>query len=267
MGGHLNYVLDEITRLNYLMVSQNSVKHPAASWRVFLSGIGYCDQLCAVAAIVLAEKFSSSQTVDIIDPSTAESHTIGRVWSSDYNDWLYFDCFLDEEVIVFRKVQSEPPQILARRKTPWTTPPPTVSPDHRAMLGRFYNQAERGVILNEYTASFGRYLGRRVRIGIRKRTLIPAWSKRVSMSGSIRRDQAMHGQGSSDVGLRDYLEARLEHILGSPSRAALLYAKVGRIDVPGSAFPIAQLVKASNLFSQELISIAGNHQTQGSVLK
>ncbi len=135
------------------------------------------------------------------------------------------------------------------------------------MLGRFYNLAERGVILNEYPASFGRYLGRRIWIGIWNRTLIPTVSNRVSMPGSIRREQAMHGQGSSDVSLRDYLEARLEHILGSPSRAALLYAKVGRIDVPGSVFPLAQLVKASNLFSQELISVAEDHQSQRSVLK
>ncbi|HEX8173347.1 MAG TPA: hypothetical protein VF824_22625 [Thermoanaerobaculia bacterium] len=61
---------------------------------VLLFGRGFCDQINSGVAMVAARRFGRVELFAMYDPKTHESpHTVGRVWSRERNEWLYFDAF------------------------------------------------------------------------------------------------------------------------------------------------------------------------------
>jgi hypothetical protein len=74
--------------------------HAPQTWPILVSGAGYCDQINAAVATLAAHRFPRAEVFAMWDPVKKTSpHTIGRVWSPQKNDWLYYDAFFAEPVV------------------------------------------------------------------------------------------------------------------------------------------------------------------------
>lgn len=136
------------------IVNQNQFRHRPKSWPPLVSGAGYCDQINGAAAMLAARRFEKAELYALYDPTTRRSpHTVGRVWSTERNDWLYFDAFFDRAVI-FTKRAGAAPQFLA-----FAEPAPNrargAAPPQLYMLD--------GSLLADFPATFGGYLLSRLR--------------------------------------------------------------------------------------------------------
>jgi hypothetical protein len=125
------------------VLNQVQVSHDAKLWSALISGFGYCDQINAEVARVAAHYFPKAHIYALHDPVRRNSpHTIGRVWSDAYQDWLYFDAFYDVPVI-FRRSGDGEVQFLVKDGT--------VLPSRSRPLFEIYRLG--GWTLNSYGAS------------------------------------------------------------------------------------------------------------------
>lgn len=99
---------DDVARIDYALrraqlriLTPAQVPHdPPYDFPVLVSGFGYCDQINAAVAQVLSHLFRHAQLYTLYDPETHTSpHTVGRVWSDQRNEWLYFDAFPDRPIV------------------------------------------------------------------------------------------------------------------------------------------------------------------------
>lgn len=150
---------DDVARIDYVirraqlrMLNHLEVPHNAQEWPVLIAGVGYCDQINAAVCEVLSHSFKHAQLFATYDPKRKISpHTIGRVWSSQRNEWLYFDAFPDRPV-VFRRTANGGVEYLNHPSVHYTgRQPPPESAYHLD-----------GWVLNEYTRSFPRYVVRKL---------------------------------------------------------------------------------------------------------
>ena len=78
------------------VLNQNQFDHIPRKWPALVAGAGYCDQINGAVATIAVRHFEKAQLYGLYEPDTMNSpHTIGRVWSSKRNDWIYFDAFYD----------------------------------------------------------------------------------------------------------------------------------------------------------------------------
>jgi hypothetical protein len=72
-------------------------------------GVGYCDQVNAAVATIGARHFDRTELYAFVDPVTNISpHTIGRVWSEQRREWLYFDAFFADAVLFTKDAAGRP---------------------------------------------------------------------------------------------------------------------------------------------------------------
>lgn len=207
-------VVAVVSPLKSLLLNQTGVPHSPSSWPIMISGLGWCDQLNGVAAKLLAGYFPVTQIYALYDPVMRVSpHTVGRVWSKQYADWLYFDIFY-EEVVCFRKGARGHAEILARAHPIVLEQAP--ESDEAARL-RIYGLFEGGWVINEYRKTFAGYLLTKLRRAIGPRPQLP---QLLVISDQFR------GLPPPRFGpaTRPYLQARLDHILGRPELALRTYA-------------------------------------------
>ncbi len=210
-------LLTVLFKVKPLILNVAEVPHEPSSWPTLLSGVGYCDQLNGVAARVLAGFFPVSQIFALYDPVKHLSpHTIGRVWSTQERDWLYYDIYFDD-VRIFRLDDKGGVRFVAAgRPVPLReTPPPAAG---------LYEMAREGWVLNEYRPTFLSYLllKAEVAVGMISR---PAQPPLVEPTEE-RPSQPMVSLGSAS---RDYLDARLTHLLDGEERALRAYTRLVRV--------------------------------------
>lgn len=268
--GDLRRLLAVLVPLKEAFLNPHEVPHHPSDWPVLLSGLGYCDQVNGAAALVLAKLFPASQTYNIWDPER-RGHTIGRVWSDEYSDWLYYDLFYDE-VVVFRR-SADGIRLLARKR------PESVPGARDGMRGdaylHFLGYVGGGAPMNEFRSTAGAYIASKVAAAVSQRTLRSVAPSRVGAAPTIGPAAPLVPQGASPfapllpapgepaaAGAADpaavrrtreaYLEARLEHLSGSRERAASLYREAAAAGLR-SADPDARVLgEAASLFLARL---------------
>jgi hypothetical protein len=261
-GGDLRQLLAVLVPLKEAFLNPHEVPHHPSDWPVLLSGLGYCDQVNGAAAMVLAESFPVSQTYNVWDPRR-QGHTIGRVWSDEYGDWLYYDLFYDE-VVVFRHSERAGLRLLARER------PQRIPTAHEGMRGeaylRFLGYVGSGAPMNEFHATAGGYIASKVVTALKQRTLRSIAPSRVGGAATIGPAApllpASGAAPTPPAGAADpvgagrtrelYLRARLEHLAGSRGRAAALYREAAGAGLRSSDPDARVLGEAALLFLARL---------------
>jgi hypothetical protein len=131
----------------------DQIRHSTAVWPALLSGVGYCDQLNAIVCRMAAHHFSKSELIALYLPDGQMSpHTVGRVWSKQRNDWLYFDAFYKTPVI-FTRAPNGTPHFLSANAGGAMPTRESVSPTIYGL---------QGWKLSDFRSTFGMYLFDRV---------------------------------------------------------------------------------------------------------
>jgi hypothetical protein len=164
VGDDADRIAGQLVALRRVMLNQSELPHRPGQWSPILSGVGYCDQMNAVAANVLGGEFEHAEIVGLANPVTKDEHTIGRVWSDRRAEWLYFDLWGD--VAVFRLRGDGTPEMLASYQCPTTVDSAT-----RATVAGEYAFAAKGVPFNEYPETLGGFLIGRAKRALSRRTL------------------------------------------------------------------------------------------------
>lgn len=129
------------------------IRHDTVAWPALISGVGYCDQINAVVCRMAAHHFPNAELVALYQPDGRLSpHTIGRVWSRERNEWLYFDAFYARPVIFTRDAKGTP-HFLTVNAGP-------VMNSRVAMSPAIYSL--QGWPLSEFASTFGTYLWARL---------------------------------------------------------------------------------------------------------
>ena len=164
------HLKDDVARIDFALkrvqlrtLTPEQVPHAPHHWPVLVAGFGFCDQVNAGVAQVLAHSFRSAQIYALYDPKAKTSpHTVGRVWSDQWHDWLYFDAFTDPPM-VYRHLLGGGIEILNHAQA-----------NHR---GRRQPPLEAyaldGWTLNEYSSSFGLYVSKKIASSILGRETVP----------------------------------------------------------------------------------------------
>lgn len=113
-----------------------------------LSGVGVCDQINGSVCVLAARRFPRVQLFGLYDDGLQMSpHTIGRAWSEQRRQWLYFDATGQEAVIFTRAADGSPHYLSAGFGPPI---------ESRIAIPRaFYSYP--GWVMNEYHESFAEH--------------------------------------------------------------------------------------------------------------
>lgn len=222
-GNDVERLVAQLRPLHAALLNQREVAHAPANWSTFLTGLGYCDQVNGVAANVLANEFDHSQLIAISDtlPEIA-GHVIGRVWSKDRGDWLYYDVW--NGLMVFAAHGGSPIAILAREPPS----PDVMAPSEQLAIQRFYDLTALGWVMNEYPQSYGAYLFSKVRRDVRQRRVQSLAPTRSAGGGAVAPHKPLEDARSGDdrsfrVG---YVEARLQQLLGDGAVARAAFSRL-----------------------------------------
>jgi hypothetical protein len=128
------------------------IRHDTTRWPALLSGVGYCDQLNAIVCRIAAHHFPKAQLVGLYAQNRRTPHTIGRVWSKQHKDWVYFDAFYAKPVMFTRDAAGMP------RFLP--TPGAKVMPSREVISLSIYRLP--GWALSEFPSTFGMYIVDRI---------------------------------------------------------------------------------------------------------
>lgn len=137
--------------------------HIPRAWPVMISGTGYCDQINGSVALIAARRFPRAQLYAVYDaPRKTTPHTVGRVWSDQRHEWLYFDAFYAVPLVYTRDADG----------TPHFLTPLPVAPvvSRRPPVMSIYSLP--GWVIADYKPTFGSYLWNRamLRVGRDQKT-------------------------------------------------------------------------------------------------
>jgi hypothetical protein len=214
--------------LRRTMLSQVDVAHTPASWPTIVSGMGWCDQLNGMAANVLSRDFEHAQLVGLINTQNGVGHTIGRVWSNQRREWLYFDVW--GAVVVFHLNDRHEPDVLKR----WDSFPGSIPPDLAATTDSMYAFTAQGSVFNEYAPSFGGYLLAKVSSALHRRSLSAVEPSSVTGATLVLPDRPSSPYAGPDdtsmpeEGRRLYIAARMDHLFGETAKARREYLAAAR---------------------------------------
>ncbi|QAY77890.1 hypothetical protein [Sphingosinicella sp. BN140058] len=219
-----------LAALKLILVSQTELPHRPIDAPAALTGIGYCDQVNGLAAMVLAHEFGQSEIVAFHEPREHKGHSFGRVWSEREKDWLYYDIWPDE-VVVFTSHEGAPARFLARLRPLDRTPPEA---EDYVWLHHAYDQAHGGFVHNRLQPTLGGYLGRRVVNYVLHGSTAPGDALPALAAVKVKgersgppRPTAQPTPLSAETSRR-FVEARLAQLYGDGAAAARLYADVAR---------------------------------------
>src|SRR4051794_20216945 len=244
---HLTNDVDRIEyalrRVQMRVLSYGELQFNQHDWPALLSGIGYCDQINAAACKVLAHSFTHAQLYALYDSEHRTSpHTIGRVWSTERNEWLYFDAAADRPVVFRRRADggvellNHASAIYAGRETPAT-----------------WTYRLDGWVLNEYTSTYPAYLTNHVLNSLRR----PVDFRPVTMPSESPVESpvslplpASPRDSPRYAGIaRQYVAARAEDILGDQSEARARYSALAALSDNGLDDESRLLVAAARQFA------------------
>jgi hypothetical protein len=258
------------------MLNGNQLPHSPRDWSALVAGFGYCDQFNGAACEILAGRFAKSEAFALWDQSLQLSpHTIGRVWSDQYNDWLYFDAFVDPG-LVFRRGSNGRPVYLRH------VPHITALPNRGVLSEAVYELG--GHPLNSYSATFAGYVLRKLRSDNRTASLaavqpppkpsdgmrelyaaeapvfaaaaaaksspgsLPAAIAAAEPRAALPPDPPVNDAAFEAVS-REYLAARTMHLFGAPDLAFAQYRRVGTDPRASLDWRAKELAIASTIFA------------------
>jgi hypothetical protein len=232
------YVLQ---RANVRMLSAAEVPHDSQDWPVLVAGVGYCDQVNGAVCRILAKSFRNPQLIALRNPSTGTSpHAIGRVWSNERKEWLYFDGFYTQ--VVFRKTPGGGIEILSNG-------PRSATPEALRAY-RF-----PGVLMNEYPRTFPGFVASTIRKRWRREPA-PAQQLQPPPPPPVASapPQAAPPPGAAPAPpprdeaashriARTYIRARADDIFGDPKEAKKEYLAVA--SATGELDPTVKILQAA----------------------
>lgn len=221
------------------ILNPSQVLHLPQDRRALLMGFGYCDQINAAIARAAASRFSSAQLFALYDAEQEISpHTVGRVWSSEREDWLYFDGFFERPVIYTRRPDGTVEYL------PVTATPVAARGKPRE---EFYQLG--GWIMNEYRASLPGYLGLRLmnRLGFGN---IEAPPPQHVPGPPLLLPPSPLDQAVFERIARRYLTARVNDLLGEDAIAGA-YQGIATDADAARDWRAAQMAAAARLFAAE----------------
>lgn len=267
-------IIAYLSSLKLRLLTTSAVTHPARSWPVVLSGVGWCDQVNRIAALMFAREFPISQTFNVYCAEPYAGHSIGRVWSNQARGWLYYDVWGDE-VVVYRLNPACEVEYLARRHP---APGHFDTDEIDRTLKRLYAATARGWIMNDYRPTFGAYLLRKAWWKVSGQSpsapapvdalkaLAKFWKRDPNLPPRAPYREvpatALDAQARREFS-RAYLRARLEHLLGDSSRAAVLYARAAARPVDPRDELLGTLRRAALVFSELIAELPGPSLTSG----
>jgi hypothetical protein len=95
---------DEVKLARLMSAARQSIQYPVGApddWPALIAGVGYCDQINGVVAMMAARHFEKAELFGLLEGDVSV-HTVGRVWSEQRREWLYFDALFGKPVIYTR---------------------------------------------------------------------------------------------------------------------------------------------------------------------
>lgn len=232
---------ERLVQLRLAGLNQLDVPHTARMWSTLMSGVGFCDQLNRLGAILLAPQFSRAQTYCMNLPS-GDGHTLGRVAAD--GKWLYFDAWADTPA-VFTLGEDGTPQVLWSRRTVRTT---RVSSEIDAIVVRLYEATGSGWVLATYPPTLAQFWMNRIIHPTRLRTAAepgiagaaPDVKPVADCPTPVRRRIA-----------REFVEARWEQLFGSEAESRFRYRQLASRASGYRDESVRPLIRAAEIFSEE----------------
>jgi hypothetical protein len=229
-----------LQRAQVRMLSAKDIPHDSQDWPVLVAGVGYCDQINAAVCRILAHSFPRAQLFALRDPVTNSSpHTIGRVWSNERNEWLYFDAF--DAQVVFHKTAAGDVEILSDGEASAAEALPLYR------LG--------GWVMNEYPSTYPMFLANSIRKRWRNE---PGPEEPPPQTASVPPPQvttlaappvnaapapAATDEAASHRVARTYVRARADDLFGDPNEAKKEYRLVAV--ATGELDPTVKILQAA----------------------
>ena len=220
-----------LARVKLLMITQAELQHQPTDPPVLISGLGWCDSMNRVGAILLSREFSNAQITGLYVPEVQGGHSFGRVWSRQYNDWLYFDLWYDE-IVVFRSQRGTRATYLAHARPLGIRPEPK-TPGLATMRDRAFS----GIVHNELQGSLGGYVLNRVTNLIRYGSTVPTHvaEQLTTMAQTNVYAPEVTNPVAQTKARSAYLDASLNHALGDDQRARQSYVRVLQQEAGGAS--------------------------------
>jgi len=200
------------------VLTQNQFDHIPRAWPVLVSGVGYCDQINGAVAIIAARRFQHAQLYAAYDRRLMTTpHTVGRVWSSQRKEWLYFDAYY-EEPLLYTKAADGTPRFLQ-----------TGAAKRIAARGKpdIASYALPGWVIAEFKPTFGAYLWNRVATrvtpasaAVTRTEAAPVLSALGTFPPAAIPDKTRFDDRVFAKISADFVDARIADLLGEPSTDA-----------------------------------------------
>ena len=254
-SSEVDRIADTIAQLQQLVLTADQVPH-VSQWRpTVITGFGYCDQVNGAAARVLSRWFPRAQSWAMLDsPSHTSPHTVGRVWSAGFGEWIYFDAFCEPGIVYLH--DGHPHPVILRRV-------PSGQPGRAHPPPGLYDKP--GFVLNEYRPSLGGTLivaleriaagSTALEDGTMSETSAPPPPVPTSNERSYSPVQASDSpvQASDERLYREisdrYVRARILHLAGKRDEALTEYRRLGADRRAVGDSRTAELAAASRAFA------------------
>jgi hypothetical protein len=237
--GDIEKIKERLVYLKSLFLSSYQTDHVPDSIPSILSGVGYCDQLNGVAAHLLAQVFERSELFALYDPVNRTSpHTVGRVWSEEEKQWIYFDIWTEETIIFTIKGD----EVVIRSRVsdifkPQLRPNPYPAEE-------WYGFTKDGFVLTEYSSTFALCLLKKL-----KRQAHIYYSSFSLLQNIVPKPGSDHS-----IIRKTFLQARVNQILGNMKEAQRQYSKVLLYTPDETGRESSYYWQASSIFAKRLES-------------
>jgi hypothetical protein len=202
-------------------------RYDARHWPALVSGLGYCDQINGAVCSVAAHRFGRVELFALYDRvNLASPHTIGRVWSERRGEWLYFDAAFATPVVFTKDAAGKPHIVRSEPRSPFS-PREDVPPGSYDLPGW---------PMARFPRTFAMYIYYRLRPPFDRQIVAGADGEASSANAGVlttppvltlaatsyppERADARRSDAVYQRVAREYLEARIDHLLGIPSRDA-----------------------------------------------
>jgi hypothetical protein len=244
-GRDAAFAAEQLRRLRPMLINQSELYHNPIKGQMALSGLAWCDEANGLAGRLLAYDFDNVQIVGVRDPKSGLAHSFGRFWSSQYNNWLYFDVW-PEEVFVFRPTMGGDVEYLHSSRPlgdhiEW--------PDDVLAAKMAHKMVRRGFVHNELQSNVGSYFLHRITNLLMHDHTAPTdaipFLSAIAEQTTFSSGRPAPKAHSRAIGI--YANARVEHFFGNYDRAAALYRDAARRDKEESVFGLAATIFAGRL--------------------
>ena len=100
VSGDVTEIAKVVVKIKSTLITQQDFAHDPINIPSVISGLGWCDQVNGTAARTLSYFTGSAELIALVNANGVSPHSIGRIWSTNENRWIYFDIW-PEHVILF----------------------------------------------------------------------------------------------------------------------------------------------------------------------